>query len=87
MKVKYTGKADSITIIKNNRSVYGIATYLNKSCKKITQVIHIARQAMYIIDLNQLNGLHILNNAINPTATIAIEDIVTSSSVEIPVNI
>ena len=45
------------------------------------------KQAKYIKVLNQLKGLHILNKAIKPTTKRANEDIVTSTSVEMPVNI
>ena len=50
-------------------------------------IIVIVRHDIYIIDLNQLKGLHILNRAINPEHKIAIEHIVAKTSIEIPVNI
>lgn len=63
------------------------ATYLNSSGIVVTRIMQIDAHATYIIDLNQLNGLHILNRAMKPTAVIAIEDIVTTTSLVTFVNI
>lgn len=60
-------------------------TYLNKLGKFTTAIITIASIKIYIEALNQLNGLLIVNKAINPTTKIAIDDIVTSAEVDIPV--
>ena len=62
-------------------------TYLNKSNNKITQAMQIPIQEMNNIDLNKLNGLHILNKAINPETIKPKDAIVTNCPVDIGINI
>ena len=74
-------------MIKNIVSVDEIVTYLNSVGKNVMQHTQIDKHKMYIIDLNKFQGWHMLNNAINPTITTMIDDIVTKTSVVIGINI
>ena len=59
-------------------SVNEMLTYLNTSYSRATHTTQITRQDKYITDLKKLNGLHILNNDINPATIIPMLAIVTN---------
>ena len=62
-------------------------TYLNIPGSAMIAAILMPKHATYIIVFKKLNGLHILNNAMNPIARMPIDAIVTKTSVVIPVYI
>jgi len=83
----WIGKHAWHTTVKNIMSVNDSGTYLNTSNNTPMQEIQIIAQTTYITDLNKLNGLHILYNAMKPATIIPIDAIVTSCAVVIGTNI
>jgi len=83
----WIGKHAWHTTVRNIMSVNVSETYLNTSNNTITLATQINAHTIYITDLNKLNGLHILYNAINPATIMPIDAIVTSCAVVIGTNI